>query len=276
MNKPTVFSAILIIALLLAATPSQARWMNPQTGRFHTMDTFGGDQEQPLTLHKYLYAADNPVNNVDPSGEEYETVGMLSAMSISSVLFAQISPVNAAAQATARRVVSGRPSSSAFWQSYPDLSTIPWQLNSMVWDMIGGNVGARFGPKAENSCAARVSFGLNYGGDPIPAGTQNAWHNFSDKVYKGQKGDDKYYIVRADFVNGYLTKKWGTPDYPAEKVKTPQDIDKIVASLRPRECAVFATRVQGGHSGTLMQGYQDPFVKRELVNKLDAWILSYP
>jgi RHS repeat-associated protein len=46
----------------------RARYMNPVTGRFLTTDKFEGDSSQPLTLHKYLYANANPVNNIDPSG----------------------------------------------------------------------------------------------------------------------------------------------------------------------------------------------------------------
>ena len=41
---------------------------DPDLGRFWTADTFGGSQEDPLSLHRYLYAADNPVNRIDPSG----------------------------------------------------------------------------------------------------------------------------------------------------------------------------------------------------------------
>jgi hypothetical protein len=47
---------------------SRARYFNPNTGRFWTRDTDDGDNEDPLSLHKYLYAWDNPVNNTDPSG----------------------------------------------------------------------------------------------------------------------------------------------------------------------------------------------------------------
>jgi RHS repeat-associated protein len=50
---------------------NRARYLNPQTGRFWTMDTFAGNNEDPLSLHKYLYGADNPVNNIDPDGENY-------------------------------------------------------------------------------------------------------------------------------------------------------------------------------------------------------------
>jgi hypothetical protein len=34
------------------------------------MDTFEGDNEDPLSLHKYLYCHDNPVNKIDPSGHD--------------------------------------------------------------------------------------------------------------------------------------------------------------------------------------------------------------
>jgi len=47
---------------------NRARYLNPDTGRFWTMDTFAGNNEDPLSLHKYLYCQENPVNGIDPSG----------------------------------------------------------------------------------------------------------------------------------------------------------------------------------------------------------------
>jgi RHS repeat-associated protein len=49
----------------------RARWMNPTEGRFMSMDTDEGDQEDPLSLHKYLYVADDPTDKDDPSGNQY-------------------------------------------------------------------------------------------------------------------------------------------------------------------------------------------------------------
>ncbi|MDP0499534.1 MAG: RHS repeat-associated core domain-containing protein [Verrucomicrobiota bacterium JB022] len=46
----------------------RARYLNPDTGRFHTLDTYEGSRSDPQTLHKYLYAHANPVMGVDPSG----------------------------------------------------------------------------------------------------------------------------------------------------------------------------------------------------------------
>jgi RHS repeat-associated protein len=46
------------------------RTYNPSFGRFWEMDTFEGNAEDPLSLHKYLYCQGNPVNMVDPAGQK--------------------------------------------------------------------------------------------------------------------------------------------------------------------------------------------------------------
>lgn len=46
----------------------RARYLNPNTGRFITMDTYEGYREVPTSLHKYLYAELDPINRTDPSG----------------------------------------------------------------------------------------------------------------------------------------------------------------------------------------------------------------
>ena len=70
MNKRIICCALLAMAFFLVPGTSYARWLNPNTGRFQTMDTFKGNNEDPLSLHKYLYGEDNPVNNTDPSGQD--------------------------------------------------------------------------------------------------------------------------------------------------------------------------------------------------------------
>jgi hypothetical protein len=59
---------VLVLALVLGPEVARARYMNPETGRFQPMDSYEGTQADPLSLHKYLYAHADPVNNVDPSG----------------------------------------------------------------------------------------------------------------------------------------------------------------------------------------------------------------
>ena len=45
-----------------------ARYYDPEEGRFLTEDTYRGENDQPDTQHLYVYCANNPVNYVDPSG----------------------------------------------------------------------------------------------------------------------------------------------------------------------------------------------------------------
>jgi RHS repeat-associated protein/uncharacterized repeat protein (TIGR01451 family) len=47
----------------------RARYYNPLNGRFNRTDPFAGDNQDPQSLHKYLYCHANPINGIDPSGE---------------------------------------------------------------------------------------------------------------------------------------------------------------------------------------------------------------
>ena len=54
----------------------RAHYLNPTTGRFWSMDSFEGNASDPLSLHKYLYAHADPVNQIDPSGHESQKATM--------------------------------------------------------------------------------------------------------------------------------------------------------------------------------------------------------
>jgi RHS repeat-associated protein len=47
----------------------RARQYNPATGRFLSHDPMLGDEEDPITLHRYAYGNGDPVNFADPSGK---------------------------------------------------------------------------------------------------------------------------------------------------------------------------------------------------------------
>jgi RHS repeat-associated protein len=65
----------------------RARYMNPASGRFWSMDTFDGVHNDPHTLHKYLYAGTNPTNKIDPSGRfEFTIAGVTYNLSLSQTM----------------------------------------------------------------------------------------------------------------------------------------------------------------------------------------------
>ncbi len=63
----------------------RARHYHPATGRFLTPDQANAASADPRTLHRYLYALGDPLNNVDPTGE-FSSVEMVSVQSIQNTL----------------------------------------------------------------------------------------------------------------------------------------------------------------------------------------------
>ena len=60
----------------------RARYMNQFTGRFLTMDPMPGTTTDPRSLHRYLYAANDPVNKTDPTGNQFDLVSISISISI--------------------------------------------------------------------------------------------------------------------------------------------------------------------------------------------------
>ncbi len=61
----------------------RARYYDQSNGRFLSQDPFGWNDEDPISLHRYLYANNDAVNNTDPSGNE-TLVGLSISSSIAS------------------------------------------------------------------------------------------------------------------------------------------------------------------------------------------------
>ncbi len=64
----------------------RARYMNPATGTFISEDTFGGVLSSPITLNRYAYAGQNPVNFVDPSGHFFLAIKQVVTLTIQEML----------------------------------------------------------------------------------------------------------------------------------------------------------------------------------------------
>jgi RHS repeat-associated protein len=64
----------------------RARYYDQSIGRFTQQDTWMGDDDDPITLHKYLYANVNPVNMIDPSGQFSSFIQAAAATTIVGIL----------------------------------------------------------------------------------------------------------------------------------------------------------------------------------------------
>jgi hypothetical protein len=48
----------------------RARYYDTTTGRFNQRDTFSGYNDDPQSIHKYLYCTGDPIDCIDPSGQQ--------------------------------------------------------------------------------------------------------------------------------------------------------------------------------------------------------------
>ena len=64
----------------------RARYENPNTGRFLTLDPAAGDIIDPPSLHQYTYAGNDPVNKTDPLGTQFTLMDMMSTITVGEQL----------------------------------------------------------------------------------------------------------------------------------------------------------------------------------------------
>ncbi|WP_448003112.1 T6SS effector amidase Tae4 family protein [Agromyces bauzanensis] len=162
----------------------------------------------------------------------------------------------AALDARARKQkVSMRPTGSGIWAAYSKVGYNVWSgegQKNEVWKYLGGSVGKKY--LGGNTCAARVSWAMNYGGYPV---TGRGEINDPRKTFAGKKGDGRSYIVWVPSLQGHLTNVWGAPD---RILRTNAAAVAFEKALGPDEVAVFAGP---HHSGLIKKGYSDAYVKSD-------------
>lgn len=144
------------------------------------------------------------------------------------------------------------PLSKEFWDAYLNYDLYEYPD---VWNRIGGSLGKTYKDEPF-SCAARVSYGLNYGGEPIPGGVPGGNRNYG--------GDNKRYIVSAQQLRNYLEDRWGAPD---AKLRNRTDLNALRSRLEKGQAAIAVSK---SHAAVIINGYSDPYVETFLG---DAWIL---
>jgi RHS repeat-associated protein len=70
---------------------NRARYLSVSTGRFWSMDSFEGNTQDPVSLHKYLYAGNDPIDRIDPSGKDFSLGSVAISLGIQGAISAGIS-----------------------------------------------------------------------------------------------------------------------------------------------------------------------------------------
>ena len=65
---------------------NRARYLNANTGRFWTMDTYEGDPQSPSSLHKYLYCSADPVDRNDSTGHDIGEILTVAYVAVTNFL----------------------------------------------------------------------------------------------------------------------------------------------------------------------------------------------
>ena len=115
------------------------------------MDPFAGNNQDPQSLHKYLYCHANPVNAIDPSGEFF--ISLVLALVMSVIMFIGLPGCSSSDVAKKRKQLKGKPildvaaglEGQLYWQNPPnDFDKYfykgkgdPWELQTMnCWQFI--------------------------------------------------------------------------------------------------------------------------------------------
>ncbi|WP_277948949.1 T6SS effector amidase Tae4 family protein, partial [Pseudoalteromonas piscicida] len=154
-----------------------------------------------------------------------------------------------------KNVTAQRPYSEDFWEEYLNYDDYD---TAAAWETVGGSLDDGYGPYS-NSCATRVSHGLNQSGAPIPRGAPGANLNFG-----GDNGGLRY-ILSARQLEVYLADAWGTPDFSNVTV---EQLSSLRTSMAPNQVAIG---VSPDHATVLTNSYSDKYWG--LASGGSVWIL---
>ncbi|HET8891811.1 MAG TPA: PKD domain-containing protein [Candidatus Angelobacter sp.] len=149
---------------------NRARYLSTITGRFLTADQAQPDIRAPHTLHRYLYAANNPANRIDPSG--YDDLAELSVSESISETLDTIPAVEAGPAEDAALEAAQAETDSAFESSFN------WrEAEQETAERIGGNPQEYF----ETSRGARIVDAYNPETE-VAAESKSGFVRYSDRI----------------------------------------------------------------------------------------------
>ena len=110
-------------AMALSQYYLRARYYDASKGRFQTMDSFEGNADEPLSLQKYTYCANSPIDYIDPTGNDFSLSGIMANLGISTTLRSIATPVSQLAARAAQFVFGRR--YTVYFTSSRSLAGIP-------------------------------------------------------------------------------------------------------------------------------------------------------
>ncbi len=87
---------------------NRARYLNTATGRFWSMDEYEGNEQDPISLHKYLYANADPINETDSTGHEPDIATTEGAIAIDEQLEATLANIENATELIAKQEAAAK------------------------------------------------------------------------------------------------------------------------------------------------------------------------
>ncbi len=257
----------------------RARYMNPNTGRFWTMDTYEGQNEDPLSLHKYLYGWDNPVNVTDPSGHDGDLGSLMMSTSIGAGLDSMYNGGVLVAYNSMQHTIIGvqnGQTANAIFGSYLEDVAIGVGIGigvGMVADIAGDLV---YGGNVEGETVSIEVNTPTFGGSQNFARTESTTEGLMGAAARAAKAVEqepqpvwgtKVHTefskdVKAMGLNSEVSYKGGKPDVYGkdsvrlDAVKGPKNAPEAVYDLKTGKQGLTKARIQQIRDN-LPPGYQD-------------------
>ena len=209
----------------------RARYMDTTTGRFTSVDSYLGSVDDPVSLHKYLYANANPVNYIDPSGyfslaelmEVVKTQGVLSGIEYLNVntYLLYIKLESSAGGIIIKAVLDE--SFETLLEGNISLESIKWSAIEAIWKMVGVDVELSVPKMIAESTETEKEF------SEFIKLTENNIQHIKKHMYSEMKKQSKYLtdqqLARKLEKNSFFNKDWS-------QEKIVQNVEKAYNTLR--------------------------------------------
>lgn len=178
----------------------RARWYDSLSGRFNRMDPFPGNNQDPQSLHKYLYVHCNPINGLDPSGKitVFRVVAVVCIAAIlGTILWLNIS------QQRATQVITGGLGALEFTEDDFVQLVNGMQQGTLkipyVVDNYNSNNWVEWGENCEDAGVFTIGiYGVGAVGEDLTLGQRNIVEYFEEPAwFDGHPGMRELYPARA-------------------------------------------------------------------------------